>query len=107
MCVVLDTIALDPLTGKDFTFAPYGCETAATALTSGVAAAMTVGSEHIVWGVVPNGNTQVLATFPSGDSQELPVTNNAILVDTATAPEWLSFGSAAGVSETIPVGPLH
>ncbi len=107
MCAFLDTITLDPMTGKDFTFSPYGCEQTATALTDGVVSAMTVGSQHFVWGVVPSGNAQVRATFPSGDSQLIPVTNNAFFVETATAPQWLSFKGAAGSSTTTPVGPDH
>jgi len=105
LCAALTTVALDPMTGQNFTFSPWGCEPSAYALTDGVVAAMTVGAQHYVWGLVPDGNAQVTATFPSGSTRQMTVTDNAFLVQTTTAPDSLTFKDAIGATQTVPVGP--
>jgi hypothetical protein len=102
MCATLDTTVFNPAIQQNEAIAPTHCDTTAGALDYGLVEGGTFGMTHIAWGLVPNGNATVTVRLVSGETEELPVTNNAFA---ATVPDRVaSFGftDATGSQITVP-----
>jgi hypothetical protein len=81
----------------------YGhCENTATALRYGlVAVALQPDRSDRVYGLVPNGNTTIVADA-SGSPVTIPVNNNAVAEDLPTVPTSLRFRDSTGTATQLP-----
>jgi hypothetical protein len=62
------------------------------------------GDPYRLSGVVPDGNSSVIAHFHSGATLTLPVTNNGIDAYLPNKPSSVSFLNAAGHGARVPFG---
>jgi len=101
ICAVLDTQALNPVTGTDQEVAPTHCEPTNAALSDGLVATGKLGGTYIAWGLVPNGNSNVTIASASGPTQSVPVSENAFVQDRTNMATSVQFNDASGAATTI------
>jgi hypothetical protein len=57
-----------------------------------------VGDSHIVYGIVPDGNSTISATSPAGTMTSIPVHDNAVAAILNYLPESIAVRSIAGTA---------
>jgi hypothetical protein len=102
VCVALDTTVSNPLIGAAQEIAPVHCDTSAGTLQYGLGEASMYFGQHIVWGLVPNGNSSVSVQLASGAAETVPVTSNAFAADVPSAVQALRFVNANGAPTDLP-----
>lgn len=69
-----------------------------------IAIGLEPDGSHMLYGAVPDGITNVVATVASGDSVTLPVSSNAVLGRLSALPQAVVLKDAAGNTITPPAG---
>ena len=103
MCVAIETPSS---AAPDHPSVGTHCENVRAALTRGVLSLgqQASGDPYRLSGVVPDGNSSVVAHFRSGAAMTLPVTDNGVDTYLPSQPRSVTFRDAAGRGVSVPFG---